>query len=139
MNLQLRAWVESDRAALRSLYAASRDMAFPWSAPHPAQDFDAHTEGKWVLVALVDGVPVGFAAIWEPDSFVHHVFVHPAWLRQSIGQALLAACVRHCTDRPTLKCLVANTRALQFYQAQGWTVREQASGPDGPYLLLAAP
>lgn len=92
-EVRVRAFQATDKAALSHVFAVSRDMAFPWAAPHRAGDFERQTQGEQVLVALVESVPVGFAAIWETDSFVHHLFVHPAWLRQGIGQALLAACV----------------------------------------------
>lgn len=139
MNILVREFEEADRGALRLLYAASRDAAFPWqgAGAHRPDDFDVHTEGERILVAVVGAEIQGFASIWEPDSFLHHLFVHPSALRQGIGRVLLAQCGRYFTRPPTLKCLRANGRALRFYQAQGWRVLREGVGPDGPYLLMA--
>ncbi len=138
MDIIIREIDESDREALRSLYAASRNAAFPWVSigRHQLADFDAHTKGERVLVAEVAGAVVGFASIWEPDSFLHNLFVHPSAKRTGIGQALLNGCAGYFHKPPTLKCLTANSNAVHFYQAQGWVVLREDIGPDGPYLFM---
>lgn len=138
MAILVREFEEADRTALRSLYLASRNATFTWKAAerHQALDFDAHTEGEKILVAVVDGQVLGFASIWEPDSFLHNLFVHPSATRKGIGQALLMNCSRYFSKPPTLKCLKANVNAAQFYAAQGWrTLREEVDA-EGPYLLM---
>src|SRR5690606_8374199 len=94
------------------------------------------TEGERILVAVVANRPIGFASVWEADSFLHNLFVHPQFQGRGAGKALLAACEQYFTATPTLKCLKANEHARQFYQQQGWKLREEAKGPDGPYLLM---
>jgi len=141
MNILVREFEEADRASLRQLYVASRRAAFTWIAAesHQALDFDAHTQGEVILVAVANAQTVGFASIWKPDSFVHNLFVHPSFMRQGVGSVLLTRCARYCADAPTLKCMKANVNAMQFYTAQGWTVRQENLGPEGPYLLMQAP
>jgi GNAT superfamily N-acetyltransferase len=139
MRILVREFEEADRAALRDLYVASRNATFT-RAPagsHQASDFDQHTEGERILVAVKDAQVLGFVSIWEPDSFVHNLFVHPAALRQGAGQALLAACAPYFSKAPTLKCLQANVNALRFYKAQGWVALREDVGPEGPYVLMA--
>jgi len=138
MHIAIREFEESDRESLRHLYVASRNEAFPWrpAAHHQPADFDAHTEGERILVAVVDGEVLGFASIWEPDSFVHNLFVHPSAKRRGLGQALLEGCARYFNNPPTLKCLTENTNAVQFYQAQGWAILSEDTGPEGPYFLM---
>lgn len=139
MNIIVREFEEADRAALRLLYVASRNAAFTWQAigAHQPGDFDAHTEGEQILVAEEgNGGILGFASIWAPDSFLHNLFVHPSFTRRGVGRALLAACARHFTHPSTLKCLKANTQALDFYRSQGWRVLREETGPDGPYFLM---
>ncbi len=141
MPLSIRRFIESDRAPLRELFVLSRNAAFTWEDPmsHRPRDFDESTDQERILVALLDEVHVGFASIWEPDSFVHNLFVHPDYLRRGIGKALLAACEKHYEARPTLKCFKANTRALQFYAAQGWVVLGEQDDPLGAWFLLGGP
>ena len=138
MRIDVREFEESDRQVLRSLYLESRNAAFPWVSIgcHQLADFDVHTEGELVLVATVANEVVGFASIWEPDSFLHNLFVHPSAKRKGIGQELLKRCARYFNQPPTLKCLTANSNAVQFYKAQGWVVLSQEVGEDGPYFLM---
>jgi ribosomal protein S18 acetylase RimI-like enzyme len=138
MKTLIRELQEADRDALRDLYVASRNATFGRNPdkPHLPSDFDTHTEGEIVLVAVADQKILGFASIWEPDSFLHNLFVHPSAIRQGVGKALLAGCAKYFYGRPRLKCLKANTNALAFYESQGWGILREELGPDGPYLLL---
>ncbi len=131
----------SDREALRRIYLEARRAAFRWEPPdaHRLEDFDQVTKGERILVAECGGQPVGFAAIWEPESFVHSLFVDPAYQRRGIGKELLDACAGFFTRRGTLKCLQANREAVAFYRALGWTVGEAGDGPDGSYYLFVQP
>lgn len=141
MPLLIRRFTEADRAPLRELFVLARNATFTWEAPsqHRALDFDESTDEERILVALIDDVYVGFASIWEPDSFLHNLFVHPGYLRRGVGQALLARCAKHFDERPKLKCLKANANALSFYAAQGWVVLSEERCPEGAYFVLAGP
>lgn len=138
MQVIVRAFVEADRDALRQLFVLSRDAAFPWApaGAHQLQDFDASTAGEQVLVAVQGGQAIGFASVWREDSFLHNLFVLPAQQRQGVGAILLAACDPYFSGMPTLKCLVVNAPALGFYRSQGWTVRSEADGSEGRYVLM---
>lgn len=142
MRLTVREFEEQDRAALRQLYTASRRAAFTWqdAAAFQPADFDTNTKGECILVALADGEPVGFASIWEPDSFLHALFVHPDFQHKGVGKMLLTHCSAYFTAAtPTLKCLKANTPAIGFYTHQGWQAVADGDSSDGPYLLFARP
>lgn len=138
MNVFVREFRESDRETLRELFVATRDDAFSWASPldHKLEDFDVVTQGETILVAVTEDRPIGFASIFEADSFLHNLFVHPQSQGQGVGKVLLASCERYFCAVPTLKCVKANEAARQFYQSQGWRVRGEAEGPDGPYLLM---
>lgn len=138
MEVFVREFAEMDRELLRELFVASRDASFSWapSGAHKLEDFDMCTEGERILVAIAAKEPVGFASIWEVDSFLHNLFVHPRFQGRGVGKALLLSCEKYFSSVPTLKCLKANENATQFYQSQGWAVRSEAEGPEGPYLLM---
>lgn len=138
MSLHIREFVESDRPALQKLYVASRAVAFPWLAPSVLQleDFDRDTREERVIVALLGVIPVGFASIWEPDSFLHNLFVHPDYLRRGIGRALVGHCMSYFNGPATLKCLKANSNAHAFYLHLGWQVSGYGESPDGPYYMM---
>lgn len=138
MPVIVRAFVEADRTALRKLFVESRDAAFSWVAPgtHKLEDFDASTAGENILVAEHASGPVGFASVWQADSFLHNLFIHPQHQGRGVGTMLLIGCDKYFSSVPTLKCLKANVRAMRFYQSQGWVVRSEADGPEGPYVLM---
>lgn len=138
LKITVREFEEADRPALRHLYVASRNAAFHWnpSNAHQLLDFDRDTVGEIILVALAEGGIVGFASIWAPDSFLHHLFVHPSAFRRGVGTALLAGCAKYCSKTPTLKCVKENVNAMAFYQSRGWAVIGEGHGADGPYCLM---
>lgn len=128
----------ADRSALARLYLASRRHAFHWLPADACAlaDFEAATAGEEILVAERDGELLGFASVWLPDSFLHHLFVAPGHLRQGVGRALLDACATLPGGCTTLKCLVRNTAALRFYAAQGWRAEAEGGAGDDAWLLL---
>ncbi len=138
MNLEIREFVESDRAHLRKLYVASRAAAFPWLPPSRLrlEDFDRDTREERVIVALLGATPAGFASIWEPDHFLHNLFVHPDHFRKGIGRALIGHCMPCFGGHAALKCLKSNAGAHAFYLHLGWRVAESGESPEGPYFLM---
>lgn len=138
MQVSVRTFVEADREALRQLFVDSRDAAFSWASAgaHQLEDFDVGTAGERILVAVHAHLPIGFASVWQEDSFLHHLFVDPRYQGLGVGKMLLVACEPYFAGVPTLKCLTANARAQQFYQAQGWRLRSQADSPEGAYVLM---
>lgn len=138
MRVIVREFIEADREPLRKLFVESRDAAFSWVAAgtHKLEDFDASTAGERILVAEYASHPVGFASVWQADSFLHNLFVHPQYQGLGVGRMLLLGCDKYFSSVPTLKCLKANDRAMRFYESEGWRVRSEADGPEGPYVLM---
>lgn len=96
--------------------------------------------GAQVLIAEVDGQPVGFALFFHNFStflgrrglYLEDLYVRPAWRGRGIGRALLArlariACERGC-GRLEWWCLDWNESSIGFYRSLGaeamdeWTV-----------------
>ena len=138
MQVNVRPFIETDREALRELFVDSRDIAFSWVTfgTHKIDDFDASTIGERILVAEHNCRPIGFASVWQDDSFLHNLFIHPDYQGKGVGKKLLSACSKLFFSTPTLKCLKANVHANQFYQSQGWSVRSEVCDPEGTYFLM---
>jgi GNAT superfamily N-acetyltransferase len=135
----IRPALPTDQAALADLYLRSRRAAFTWRDPEDFQldDFTRDTEGEFIhLAESEDGLLLGFLSLWEPDRFIHHLFITPDHLRQGIGQALLADLHQRLPGPFRLKCLTANLPALAFYQKLGWSKIDRRTSVDGDYLLL---
>ncbi|SCW68593.1 GNAT family N-acetyltransferase [Mucilaginibacter sp. NFR10] len=75
---------KADRDKLREIYLLCRIQAFHWmdSNLFTLNDFDAHTHDEDIWVATFDNEIVGFIAVWPPDAFVHHLYVHIALQRK---------------------------------------------------------
>lgn len=140
-NLHVRPGEPADSPALRQIFLRTRSLSWTWlpAAAWRLEDFDAATADEQLWVAECDGLPVGFAAVWTADNFLHHLFVDPDWQGKHIGSALLAQVERSFTASGTLKCLMENKNALRFYQRHGWTIEAQGASPEGRYWLMRSP
>jgi ribosomal protein S18 acetylase RimI-like enzyme len=83
---------------------------------------------KWELslIALRDGVPVGYAIISrKPQSFhLHHLIVGQSERGSGLGARLLQRMLDDASkagaEQFTLKVLKSNTRAIEFYLRHGF-------------------
>jgi ribosomal protein S18 acetylase RimI-like enzyme len=64
------------------------------------------------------------------------LYVEPAYRAEGIGKALLALAISKYSKPLTLKCLVKNELAINFYKKQGWEVIESGSDVLGDYYLM---
>ncbi|HGS4463483.1 TPA: GNAT family N-acetyltransferase, partial [Vibrio metschnikovii] len=77
--------------SLRKLYFHSRRDSFTWlkTDSFRLEDFDRDTHGERIWLVEVLGQVAGFISIWEPDRFVHHLYVSSEYQSQGIGSILL--------------------------------------------------
>ena len=111
----------------------------PWLPPEARSnaDFAKVSEGETVIVCCSQehGV-LGFVSIFEPDSFVHHLYVARGCQRQGVGSRLLKSLEAWLPMPWHLKCVARNESARAFYLARGWSEAGRAQGPEGQYVLL---
>jgi GNAT superfamily N-acetyltransferase len=136
--IAVRPALPADREALSALYRRCRMLAEWLPAPERARsDFDRDTNGETIFVAVGEGgVLDGFVALWEPDSFIHHLYVRPEARRQGVASALLDALAEHFPFPWRLKCVRLNTVALDFYAKRGWKEVGAGKGVQGLYAVL---
>jgi GNAT superfamily N-acetyltransferase len=140
-DLTIRPAAREDRPRLAEIFLISRRHAFTWLPPERFRlnDFRRETEGETIVVAEQGGRIAGFASIWEPDCFLHHLYVDPAMLRQGIGRALIAAVVPLCEKPLELKCQTNNRVAMAFYRRLGFVGADTGVSDMGPWLRYRAP
>lgn len=140
VNPVIREAKREDFEQLRELYYKARKNDFHWVDPSTLKitDFDQAVEGELILVALIDGQVAGFISIWEPDNFIHNLFVDPDFRHIGIGKAFIEEALKRYKKSMTLKCVKENENALNFYLAMGWSVVSEEIGPDGPYYLVSS-
>ena len=92
--------------------------------------------GEHVLVAFVDGQPVGMSLLIEDDlsSYPHlrpwvaGVYVEPAFRGRGVAGALVAA-AEACARRDGNAVAFLYTSIPDLYARMGWSVRETLDGP----------
>ena len=130
-----------DLDAVRAIYAAALAGA-AWLPPaaRVARDFDAVSAGEAVTVVCDAAARiVGFVSVFEPDAFIHHLYVAEGEQRRGAASALLRALDGRLPRPWRLKCVTANVDAMAFYRARGWCEESRGDSPDGPYALLVRP
>lgn len=98
--------------------------------------FDEVTDGEIIYVALLNDSIVGFVSIWEPDQFIHFLFVSPSVRHKRIGSTLVSHLASIYGVPLTLKCLIRNVDGMAFYRATGWKQIGNGNSDDGAYALL---
>jgi len=83
-----------------------------------------------------DDEPEGFVSVWEPEAFIHHLYVRPRLPAKGRRRGAARFPAHSTTHAWRLKCLRANVRALAFYLGQGWTEISSGDGEDGPFAVL---
>lgn len=136
--IEVRFFFEKDRGALQKIYFESRRKAFHWMdcSLFKENDFNRDTDGERIWVATVKNNPVGFISAWEPENFIHNLFVHPSSIGMGVGSALLEVCLKKIRRPASLKCLENNVSARDFYLSKGWKIVSNGNGSEGKYQLM---
>jgi GNAT superfamily N-acetyltransferase len=123
---------------LARIYLDSRIFTFNWMEPtgFSLSDFQRDTQGEMILAAEVRGRIVGFSSSWEPENFIHHLYLNPQDVGRGYGGRLLDGTVK-ILDKPVrLKAQVRNTKAMWFYRNRGWEELGRGITDRGEYIEL---
>jgi GNAT superfamily N-acetyltransferase len=129
---------ERDHDAVESLYRKCRRDAL-WLAPAKRSGtvFAQASVGETVFVAVGQkGEVEGLISVWEAEPFVHHLYVRAQSRRKGVAEALLKSLVGRLAFPWRLKCVRANTEALDFYAKRGWQEIGAGEGSEGAYVEL---
>lgn len=123
---------------LRTIFLKERQRTFTEqnTSEFKLEDFDKQTQGEYILSALIDDIPVGFISIWIPNNFIHHLYVDNAYQGKNIGTQLLKGTIQKTAFPITLKCLVSNTKAINFYLRKGFVEKSRGQSSNGTYILF---
>ena len=137
LMFRVRPFEERDTQTLAAIYLECRSEADWLPAAAKQSDFARDTEGEAMFVAVgSNDDPVGFVSVWEPDAFIHHLYVRTPSRQEGIGTQLLESLHVRLPKPWRLKCLRANDRAFAFYLRRGWLEISSGVGDDGPYAVL---
>ncbi len=137
MSIEIREVRNEDIEILRDIFEDVRSREFSWETDIRRSDFDEMTSGELIYVASMDGEIVGFISIWEPDAFVHNLFVKNSARKCGAGYELLDYTRKQFPHQAlTLKCVCDNQQAYRFYLKQGWRVVEEVRDEAVPYYFM---
>ncbi|PZM12171.1 GNAT family N-acetyltransferase [Rhizobium tubonense] len=141
MSLSIGLWTirrarAEEMPTLADIYLTVRRTTFTWVDPgrFHREDFSTHTKDETLFVCHNEDCGIaGFLALWEPENFIHMLYIRPEFQGQGAGTALLNALPNWPRRRYRLKCLVKNKRALAYYEAMGFEVSGFGASPEGDY------
>ncbi|ANZ60752.1 hypothetical protein AYR62_14230 [Secundilactobacillus paracollinoides] len=136
MALFIREMKTEDHDTVAWIYQMDQAQ-FPWVAKPALTDFDRDSTGEYILVAELDGQVVGFASLYRLMNFIHLLFVDPNCRKQGVGHALIEGMRQQASGLITLKCVMANTEALKFYDKEGFVIhRENRLAVPANYTMI---
>lgn len=127
-----------DLPALRKLYLKVRQDTFTWfdTSHYQLSAFDTDTEGEYTLVAYVEDKVAGFVSAYEPDNFIHHLYVDTTYHNQGVGTILLKAMLERLKRPVRLKCLQQNKAGVAFYERNGLIQKEKGVSLEGIFIVF---
>ena len=90
----IRRAVERDQETLAEIYLTSRRTTFTWVPPERfhLDDFAAQSKGESIFVCEShDRAVAGFMTIWEPEAFIHMLYIRAGFQGSGAGTALIKA------------------------------------------------
>jgi len=140
-DISIRLMRREDRDRVAEIYLHGRRHAFTWvpAGRFALDDLEADTAGEVVFVAERGGRIAGFAALWTPDAFLHHLYVDPAEHRRGIGRALMRQVMAVAVRPVELKCQSNNRAAFAFYLRLGFVPHDSGVSDIGPWERFRAP
>lgn len=137
--ITVRPFRPDDALACAKVLQKGWKLAFPGSKRKVTLAvFAQETEGETLLVAERCNRVIGFASVYPPENFLHHLYVEPSKHRKGAGSLLLRAAQAMLTGPLQLKTQRANTRARAFYAKHSYRVTEEGIDQNGPWVRLEA-
>ena len=140
MTIDVRNYRPRDRRRCAEIFAAGWAHAFP----HIPRAIDKNaflkeTQGERLLVAEDHGAVLGFAGLYLPDDFLHHLYVDPHFHGRGVGHALVDGALDIVAGRLNLKCSLSNTNARAFYARLKFNEGDYGEDQYGDWVRLLAP
>ncbi|AUI88032.1 GNAT family N-acetyltransferase [Vibrio azureus] len=135
--MEIKAYNRGMLAELSELYLTTRTTAFNWldTSDYQLSDFEKDTDGECIWVAFSENKIVGFISIWEPDCFIHHLYVAKSYQGKNVGKKLLQK-AKSLYPTLSLKCMTKNKQAIDFYQKNDFISVSKNSDSLGCYYLM---
>lgn len=133
MFIQIVEKKDKDYSVIQGIYnMVQNEMPFLSEIP----DLKNALAGEVVYEAIADEDVIAFISLWEPDNFIHYLFVNPLYQSKGIGLQLITH-LSEVYGRPLgLKCLSANANAIRFYKKNGFHEIYRGISAEGEYIYF---
>lgn len=106
------------------------------SAADDEQEFTKRLGGQLTLIAALDGSPVAFASLREPDE-LDMLYVHPAAVGQGVATLLLDAIEKLAALRGAKRLTTdASDSAREFFAKKGYVAQQRNTRAQGGEWLV---
>jgi putative acetyltransferase len=134
-NFTLRPYRESDEAAAIELWRRT------WQLAYPKLDFNervAWWRERWrselvpqttIMVAEENATLIGFVTIEPATGYLDQIVVAPEYWGGELADRLLAQAKAISPAQVTLHVNTDNTRAIRFYEKQGFVIAGEEKNP----------
>lgn len=128
-----------DLAEAASLYHRVATATLHWMPPNSFTPdvFLEQARHETVWLAWEEGRIVGLAALYEPDSFLHSLYIADNRQSRGVGLALLNTVAAAARGPLSLKVEEQNIRARRFYAREGFFERESGVTDASRWILLS--
>ncbi|WP_109314926.1 GNAT family N-acetyltransferase [Pseudovibrio ascidiaceicola] len=120
--LQILPYTPEDHDVLAALYesVASRTFAYDYTSLVTASQFRSLVAGEDVWVLKHAGERIGFIGYFEPEHFLHSLYIDYAHHKRGYGRQALQFLLETYGCRHELKVDRINQAAMKFYSALGY-------------------
>ncbi|OPC32447.1 GNAT family N-acetyltransferase [Elizabethkingia miricola] len=133
MLIQIVEKKDKDYSVIQGIYNMVQNK-MPFLSEIP--DLKNALTGEVVYEAIADGETIAFISLWEPDNFIHYLFVNPLYQSKGIGLQLIAYLSEVYGKPLGLKCLLENTNAVRFYKKNGFYEKYRGTSAEGEYIYF---
>lgn len=133
MLIQIVEKKDKDYSVIQSIYNAVRNEK-PFLSEIP--DFKIALTGEVVYEAIAERETIAFISFWEPDNFIHYLFVNPLYQSKGIGLQLITHLSEVYGKPLGLKCLSENADAVRFYKKNGFYEKYRGTTAEGEYIYF---
>lgn len=133
MLIQIVEKKDKDYSVIQGIYNMVQNK-MPFLSEIP--DLKNALTGEVVYEAIADGETIAFISLWEPDNFIHYLFVKPLYQSKGIGLQLIAHLSEVYGKPLGLKCLLENTDAVRFYKKNGFYEKYRGTSAEGEYIYF---
>lgn len=138
MKINITPYTTIDHEAIKQIYCQilQNEWELTTDLTQMIHDLDQSISEEVVLVARQNGTIIGFISWYEPDAFIHHLYIKSEFRNLGVGKNLIHCALGKLRHPVRLKCLKNNKKALDFYFGIGWYLAGEGISNEGDFFIM---